>query len=309
MQPFDVVVIGAGVAGLCAGMHAARYGLRVAIVDGSGVGGQISTAEKIENFPGFPSGIPGHELGPLLHEQAEAAGAEFILDTIKRIDANDDQFHLQGGLESLQARCVILAAGSKRRSLGIPGEREFLGKGVSHCASCDGPLFAGREVAVVGGGDSAVDEALVLAGHAARVTIVHRGASLSAQHVLAQRIAHDRNISIALNTVVEEILGDEAVTGARLRDRNTGALRVQPASGVFINVGLEPNTGFLTGIVALDAGRHIETDIMMATSRPGIFAAGDIRSRSVALLAAAVGDGATAAISAFRYLTAPGRAG
>jgi thioredoxin reductase (NADPH) len=304
MQPFDVVVIGAGAAGLCAGMHAARYGLKVAIVDGSGVGGQISTAEKIENFPGFPNGIPGQELGPLLHEQAEAAGAEFILDTIERIVPSEDQFHLHGTSENLRARCVIVAAGSKRRSLGIPGEQEFLGKGISHCASCDAPLIAGRKVAVVGGGDSAVDEALVLAGHAARVTIVHRGASLSAQHVLAQRVARSRNVSIALNTAVEEILADEAVTGLRLRDCNTGAVRQLPASGVFVCVGLEPNTGFLNGIVALDASRHIETDIMMATSRPGIFAAGDIRSRSVALLAAAAGDGATAAVGTFRYLAA-----
>jgi thioredoxin reductase (NADPH) len=304
MQPFDVVVIGAGVAGLCAGMHAARYGLRVAIVDGSGVGGQISTAEKIENFPGFPNGIPGHELGPLLHGQAEAAGAEFILDKIERIVARDDQFHLHGDSESLQGRCVIVAAGSARRSLGIPGEQEFLGEGISHCASCDAPLFAGKDVVVVGGGDSAVDEALVLAGHAARVTIVHRGASLSAQRVLAQRIAQSRNVAIALNTEVEEILGDHVVTGMRLRDRNTGAVRVQPASGIFINVGLEPNTGFLNSLVVLDASGHVETDIMMATSRPGIFAAGDIRSRSVALLAAAVGDGATAAVGAFRYLKA-----
>jgi thioredoxin reductase (NADPH) len=309
MGPFEVVVIGAGAAGLCAGMHAARYGLKVAIVDGSGVGGQISTAEKIENFPGFPSGIPGHELGPLLHEQAEAVGAEFILDTIERIASNEDQFHLQGGSESLQARCVIVAAGSTRRSLGIPGEQEFLGKGVSHCASCDAPLFIGKDVAVVGGGDSALDEALVLTGHAARVTIVHRGASLSAQHVLAQGIAQSRNVSIALNTVVEEILGDKAVIGLRLRDCNSGAVRVRPASGVFVYVGLEPNTGFLDGIVALDASGHIKTDIVMATSRPGIFAAGDIRSRSVALLVAAAGDGATAAVGAFRYLRAHSRAG
>jgi thioredoxin reductase (NADPH) len=304
MQPFEVVVIGAGAAGLCAGMHAARYGLIVGIVDAAGVGGQISTAEKIENFPGFPDGVPGHELGPLLHEQAEAAGAEFILDRIERIVASGDEFHLHGGSESLQARCVIVAAGSARRSLEIPGEQEFVGKGVSQCASCDAPFFAGKDVLVVGGGDSALDEAFVLAGHAARVTIVHRGASLSAAHVLAQRIAHSRDLSIALNTTVEEILGHEAVTGVRLRDRSTGALRVQPASGVFINVGLEPNTGFLNGLVALDASGHIETDLMMATSRPGIFAAGDIRSRSVALLAAVAGDGATAAIAAFRYLMA-----
>jgi thioredoxin reductase (NADPH) len=287
-------------------MHAARYGLTVAIVDGSAVGGQIRTAEKIENFPGFPNGIPGHELGPLLHEQAEAAGAEFILDTIERILASEDQFDLHGASENLQARCVIVAAGSARRSLGVPGEREFLGKGISHCASCDAPLFIGKDVAVVGGGHSALDEALVLARHAARVTIVHRGASLSAAHVLAQRIAQSRNVSIELNTEVEAILGDCAVTGVRLRDRNTGVVRVQSASGVFVYVGLEPSTHFLNGIVELDASGHIKTDIMMATSRPGIFAAGDIRSHTVALLAAAAGDGATAAVAAFRYLKANG---
>ena len=240
----------------------------------------------------------------LFAEEWEAAGAEFILDRIERTVPTEDQFHLHGASENLQTRCVIVAPGSARRSLGIPGEQEFLGKGVSHCASCDAPLFGGRNVAVVGGGDSALDEALVLARHAARVTILHRGACLSAAHVLAQRIAQSRNVSIALNTAVEEILGDGAVTGLRLRDRSTGTVRLQPASGVFINVGLEPNTGFLNGIVALDASRHIETDTMMATSARGIFAAGDIRSGSVALLAAAAGDGATAAIAAVRYLQA-----
>jgi thioredoxin reductase (NADPH) len=302
MESFDLVVIGAGVAGLTAGMYAARYGLKVAIVDATGVGGQISTADKIENFPGFPNGVAGHELGPLLHEQAEVAGTQFILDTIERIAANDDHFRVHGASETLQARAVVVAAGSSRRALGIPGEQKFLGKGVSHCASCDGPFFAGEDVAVVGGGDSALDEALVLCGHASRVLIVHRGASFRAQRVLAERVAANPKISPMFNTVIEEIVGNEAVTGVRLRDLITGALCMQPVRGVFIYVGLEPNSRFLDGLVRLDASGHIETDLMMATSRPGIFAAGDIRSRSVAQLAAAAGDGATAAIAAFRYL-------
>jgi thioredoxin reductase (NADPH) len=304
MQVFDVVIIGAGVAGLTAAMHAARCGLKTAVVDGTGAGGQISTAEIIENFPGFPDGVAGHDLGPLLHAQAEVAGVVFLLDTIERIVVTDDDFHLHGASETLRARSLIVAAGSARRSLGVPGEQEFLGKGVSHCASCDGPLFAGQDVAVIGGGDSALDEARTLAAHASRVTIIHRDASFSAQHLLAQRIASRGNVSILLNTVVEEIVGEQAVTGVRLRDRISGTARFEPLRGVFVYVGLEPNTRVLRGIVALDSSGHIETDVMMATSHPGIFAAGDVRSRSVAQLAAAAGDGATAAIAAFRYLAA-----
>ena len=186
MQDIDVVIVGAGVAGLTAAMVAGRHGVKVAVVDRIGVGGQISTAEWIENFPGFPQGIAGHELGPLLHEQAEAVGVEFMLDTIESIAPEGGRF-LVRGVDTLQARAVIVAAGSAPRPLGIPGEVSFLGKGVSHCASCDGPLFKGEEVVVVGGGDSGLDEALVLAAHAARVTVVHRGASLRAQQAVVAR--------------------------------------------------------------------------------------------------------------------------
>jgi thioredoxin reductase (NADPH) len=304
MHKFDLIIIGAGVAGLSAAMHAARYGLDIAVVDGAGAGGQINTAEIIENFPGFPNGIAGHELGPLLHAQADAVGAQFFLDTIGRIAVSDDEFHLHGASEVLHARALIVAAGSARRSLGIPGEQDFLGKGVSHCASCDGPLFAGQDVAVVGGGDSALDEALTLARHASRVTIVHRDRNLSAQQVLAQRIAVASNVSILFNTMVEEIVGEKVVAVVRLRNCISGGVRMAPLRGLFVCVGLEPNTRLLRGIVTLDSSGHIETDLMMATSRPGIFAAGDIRTRSVAQLAAAAGDGATAAIAAFRYLAA-----
>jgi len=301
MQDIDVVVIGAGVAGLTAAMVAGRHGVKVAVVDRIGVGGQISTVERIENFPGFPLGIAGHELGPLLHEQAEAAGAEFMLDTIESIALEGGRF-LVRGVDTLQARAVIVAAGSAPRSLGISGEESFLGKGVSHCASCDGPFFKGEEVVVVGGGDSGLDEALVLAAHAARVTVVHRGASLSAQQSIVARASADPKIAILLDTVVEEIAGGDTVTGVRLRDRKSGEARLQPVKGVFVHVGLEPNTMFLQGLVALDGTGHIETDAMMQTSLPGLFAAGDIRKGSVALIAAVAGDGATAAVAAVRYL-------
>jgi thioredoxin reductase (NADPH) len=302
MQDFDLIVVGAGVAGLTAAMFAARHGVNVAVVERTGAGGQISTAERVENFPGFPQGVAGHELGPLLHEQAEAAGAQFLIDTVDGMEIAGEQRILRGANEKLCSPAVIIAAGSALRPLGVPGEVQYLGRGVSHCASCDGPLFSGREVCVVGGGDSALDEALVLAAHVARVTIFHRGQRLRTQQALSDRAAATANVEIALATVVEEIIGADAVTAVRLRELATGAVRVQATSGVFIHVGLEPNTAFLRNVLTLDAAGHIETDILMRTSLAGVFAAGDIRKNSVAQLAAAAGDGATAAISAVQYL-------
>ena len=301
MREFDTVIVGAGVAGLTAAIHAARQGLAVAVVDRIGVGGQIAASERIENFPGFPQGLSGAELGPLLHEQAEAAGAEFLLDTVESIAPQGDLHAISCASEPLQARTVIVAAGSSLRSLGISGEVALLGRGVSHCASCDGHFFTGQDVCVIGGGDSAIDEALVLAEHAARVFVFHRGAELAAQQALIAAARASGKIEIVPETEIEAILGDSAVTGVRLRGP-AGAPEVRAATGVFIYVGLEPNTAFLRGVVALDGAGHIETDIMMRASAPGIFAAGDIRKASVALVAAAAGDGATAAIAAYRYL-------
>jgi thioredoxin reductase (NADPH) len=311
MRDFDLVVVGAGVAGLTAAMFAARYGLEVAVVEQLAAGGQIINAERIENFPGFPRGVGGHELGPLLHEQAESAGAEFMLDTVEGFEAGGTHHIVRGASESLRAPAVIIAAGSALRPLGLAGEEKFLGRGVSHCASCDGAFFAGQHVCIVGGGDSALDEALVLATHASRVTVFHRGTHLDAQQALRDEVAANGKIEIVLQTMIEEILGEkilgeDAVTGVRLRDLETGTTRLAEVKGVFVYVGLEPNTAFLRSVLALDAAGHIETDINMRTSLAGVFAAGDIRKNSVAQLAAAAGDGATAAISAFRYLRGAG---
>lgn len=297
------MIVGAGVAGLTAAIFAGRCGRKPVVVDQMGVGGQIGNVERILNWPGFPAGIGGHELGPLLHQQAEAAGAETTLDTVAAIEPAGGHFIVRGTSEVLRARAVIVAAGSALRPLGIPGEEKFRGKGVSHCASCDGALFAGREVCVVGGGDSALDEALVLAAHGARVTLFHRGSRLDAQQALHEQVAACDKIEVVPETAVEEILGDDAVTGLRLL--TAGGTRVHKTAGVFVYVGLEPNTAFLRGLLALDPTGHIETDLNMRTSVDGIFAAGDIRKSSVALLAAAAGDGATAAIAAARYLDLP----
>jgi thioredoxin reductase (NADPH) len=285
-------------------MIAGHHGLSVAVIAPSGAGGQIINADRIENFPGIPSGIAGHELGTLLFEQAEAAGAQFMLDTVEGISVDGGECVVRTAAQSLRAGAVIIAAGSTPRVLGIPGEDKFPGKGVSHCASCDGPLFKGREVCVIGGGDTAFDEALVLSAHAARVTIYCRG-EIHAQQHLRTRVAAAGNLSIENETLVEEIVGDGVVTAVRLSDRKAST-RQQDVDGVFVAVGFDPATAFLRGVLALDTAGHIETDILMRTSLAGVFAAGDIRKNSVAQLAAVAGDGATAAISAFRYLKSRG---
>jgi thioredoxin reductase (NADPH) len=302
MKDFELVIVGAGVAGLTAAIFAGRHGLEVVVVEQLGAGGQIANAERIENFPGFPDGIAGHELGPLLHEQAEAAGAAFVLDEVERLETDGDHRIVRGASESLRAPAIIVAAGSRLRPLPVPGAETLLGKGVSHCASCDGAFFAAQEVCVVGGGDSALDEALILATHASRVTVLHRSPGLAAQRALVDRARACGKIEIIPEAVIEEILGDDAVSGVRWRDLATGAVQTKAARGVFVYVGLEPNTAFLRDVVVLDPAGHVETDAMMRTSLRGVFAAGDIRKNSVAQLAAAAGDGATAAVAAFRYL-------
>jgi thioredoxin reductase (NADPH) len=302
MRDFEVIVVGAGIAGATAAMVAGRFGRAVAVVEQLGPGGQIINATRIDNMPGIPQGIAGIELGPLVHEQADEAGAEFILDTVESIARDGVQYVLTCAGDVLRAPAVVVAAGSRLRDLGIPGEAQLLGRGVSHCASCDGPFFRGRRVCVVGGGDAALDEALVLAEHAEHVTVFHRGAALSAQRVLVERAQATGKIEIVLSTVVDAIVGDGAVAAVNVRNAGTGETRAAPVAGVFVFVGLEPNSAFLAGQLELDAAGHIETDLMMRTSLEGVFAAGDIRAHSVALLAAAAGDGATAAVAAHRYL-------
>jgi thioredoxin reductase (NADPH) len=302
VRDFDLIVVGAGIAGTTAAMFGRRLGLRVAVVEQMGPGGQIINATRIDNMPGFPQGIAGIELGPLLHEQADEAGAEFILDTVEALALDGPQRLLTCSTETLRAPAIIVAAGSTLRNLGIPGEAALAGRGVSHCASCDGPFFRSKRVCVIGGGDAAIDEALVLAEFAAHVTVFHRGAAITAQHTLLERAKSTAAIEIVLATTVEEIIGAGAVTAVRLKDVASGDVRAEQVDGVFVFVGLEPNTAFLSGLVALDTAGHITTDLMMRTSLDGIFAAGDIRASSVALLAAAAGDGATAAVAAHRYL-------
>ncbi len=200
MREFDLVIVGGGLAGLTAAMYAGRYGLSTAVVDQMGAGGQIVNVEKVENFPGFPEGVPGFDLGPLVQEQAEAAGADFVMDTVESMEIDGDKRVLRCAEEELQARAVIIAAGSSLRVLGIPGEERLMGKGVSHCASCDAPFFVGQETCVIGGGDSALDEAAVLAEQVARVLVIHRGPDFQAQQVILDKVAAMGNIEPVFNT-------------------------------------------------------------------------------------------------------------
>lgn len=298
---YDLLIVGAGLAGLTAGLYGARYGLRTVVVEHMVSGGQVLNVEKIENFPGFPQGIAGFDLGPLVQEQAEAAGAEFMMDTAVGLEVEGDRRIVRCEGRELAGRSVIIAAGSSFRSLGIPGETEFVGRGVSHCASCDAPFFVGKEVCVVGGGDSALDEAAVLAAQVGQVTIVHRGGAFSAQQVALNRLVGFSNVKTLFNTELVEIAGEGTVSSVRLR--GNGSDSTIDVNGVFIFVGLEPNSAFVRGVLEVDPAGHIMVDRHLGTSIPGVFAAGDIRAASSRQLVAAAGDGASAAVAAARYLS------
>ena len=300
-QNYDVIIIGAGMAGLTAGIYSARHGLSTAIVEEMMAGAQIINLERIENFPGFPQGIAGYELGPSTQEQAMDAGVEIMMDTVTDVNADGDYLQVVGdGGSTYRAKAVIMAAGSSLRTLGIPGEEEFNGRGVSHCATCDGPMYMGQTVAVVGGGDSAADEALTLTDYADRVILFHRGDALDSQSVLQERIAASGKIEVRYNTEIVEVLGEDAVTGIRVRSADGET--VEPVHGLFVYVGLNPNSAPIANLVPLDNSGHVPVGLTMDTPKPGLFAAGDIRQQSASQLVASAGDGATAAIAAFRYI-------
>jgi thioredoxin reductase (NADPH) len=303
MRETDLAIVGAGVAGLSAAIVAAQHGLDVLVIERMGAGGQVMNVETIHNMPGFPQGVSGFELGPLLQEQAEAAGAQFTLDTVIAVRAEPvsarSAFVLECEGESVSARAVLIAAGSARRKLDVPGE-EMEGRGVSHCASCDGPMFRNQPVCVVGGGDSAFGEAAVLAAHASRVTLVFREPQPHAQKVLVDAISGLANVELVAGAQVTRITGDDGVTGVRLQQE--GASRDLPAQGVFVYAGLQADTGFIGDVLKLDGSGRIETDAAFRTSVPGIFAAGDVRAGAAYLLASVAGEGAGAAQSAHRYL-------
>lgn len=307
MTRYDILVVGGGLAGLTAGLFAARAGRSTLVLEPQVPGGHLLNIQKIEDFPGFPEGVSGYELGPNTQMQAMSYGAEFAMAEIlslARPDGEAGDWLVSTTEEAYQAGAVIVASGSHARALGVPGEDRLVGKGVSHCASCDGPLFRGQTVGVAGGGDSALIEALTLAEHVGRVLIFHRGEQFDAQQTYKQRVMDERKIEVCWQTEVREILGESEVTGVRVQDLGSGAERTEDLVGLFVYVGLVPSSGFLGGLLELDEAGHVPTDIWMRTPVPGLFAAGDVRQHSASQAITAAGDGATAAIAADRYLRA-----
>jgi thioredoxin reductase (NADPH) len=298
----DLVVVGGGVAGLTAGLTAARAGRKTKVLTGAALGGHLVSIERIDGFPGFPDGVPGYDLCPIIHEQAVAAGAEFAATGATALDAVDGRWRVTSGQGDVWARAVVVATGTTLKTLGVPGEEPLRGKGVSHCASCDAPLLRNRIVGVVGGGDSALQEALTLAQHASRVVILHRGTAFSAQAVYVQQVKANPKIEVRFGTVVEEAVGNGGLKSVRTRNVSDGKTDDLELAGVFVYVGLAPATAWLDGVLALDASGRIPVDGEMRSSLPGLFAAGTVRSGSAGRAAAAAGDGATAALSVDRYL-------
>jgi thioredoxin reductase (NADPH) len=302
-KEFDVVIAGGGIAGMTAGGTSARLGRTTLVLTGDVIGGQLMSIEKIEGYPGFPEGVPGCDLCPMTQEQAVAAGSEFMMTSLERIEAQGDKWRLTTGEGGVLARAVILATGSSLKKLDVPGGERLHGKGVSHCASCDGPLFRNRVVAVVGGGDSAMQEALTLAEFASKVIILQGGEALTGQASYRDRVTAHPNIDIRPGMTVKEILGDATVSGLRTRDTTNGATADLEVAAVFAYVGLQPNTAFLQGWMNVDSAGQIPTDDGMRTEMAGICAVGNIRHRSPHRAVSAAGDGANAAIAVDRYLT------
>jgi len=299
---YEIAVAGGGPAGLTAALFAARHGRSTVLLDSLGVGGAILNTERVEDFPGFPEGVPGFELAPRMQEQVMDAGGAFAMGEVRRLEPRGDDWSLVTDDGDIGAAAVIVATGSRFRKLGVPREEEFEGRGLSTCASCDGPLYQERLVAVCGDGDSALLETLELVGHGVRVVLLHPGETLVGQETYRRRVEDSAQVELRHRTILEEILGDGEVEGIRVREVGTGASSTLPVAAVFANVGRVPNTSMLEGVVALDEHGHVRTDIWMRTEREGLFAAGDVRADAAGQAISAAGDGATAAVAAHRYL-------
>jgi len=298
---YQVVIIGGGPAGLTASLYASRAGLKSLLLEQGVFGGQIVNARLVENYPGFPEGISGTELGKLMHRQATNFGLETLTAELTEVRTGH-AYEVSTTEGNIQAESIIIATGSEYRKLGVLGEERLSGRGVSYCATCDGFFFRDREVAVAGGGDTAITDALELAQHCRKVYIIHRRDQLRATKALQEKAFSQPKIELVWNTVVDEIVGDKMLRNLRLRNVKSGKSSNLEVDGLFVAVGLKPNSQVFTQLVTLDEAGFIVTDELMKTSALGIFAAGDVRQNSFRQVITAAGDGAAAASSAFKYL-------
>ena len=299
---YDLIIAGGGPAGLTAGLYAARSMLKTLLLEKMTPGGQAATTFLIENYPGFPEGISGPDLAQAMENQAKKFGLAVTYGEVKKMSFREPLWEVETEDKKLLVKAVIAASGVEPRKLGIPGEETLRGRGVSYCATCDGPFFKDQEIGVVGGGDSAVEEALYLTRFATKIFLVHRRNALRAEKIIQERAFQNPKIEILWDTVVTKVLGDSGVEGLELQNVKTKNLRTLKVGGVFFYVGWLSNTEFLKGIVNLDEQGFVVTDDQMATSAPGVFAAGDVRKKLLRQVATAVGDGAMAAFAAGQYI-------
>ncbi|MBI4295062.1 MAG: thioredoxin-disulfide reductase [Chloroflexi bacterium] len=301
-KDYDVLIIGGGPAGLTAGLYCTRDRLRTTLLERGAIGGKILNAALVENYPGFPEGISGYDLTELMYQQAIKHGLETTATTVAGIEFQGDNKLVKTDQGDYQSRAIIVAGGSELSKLGVPGEETLVGRGVSYCATCDGPLFSEQVVAVVGGGNAAVSEALHLTQFASRVVLIHRRAELRASRILQERAMSHPRIETLWETVVEEIHGNHQVERVKLRNVKTGQHSDLEIAGIFIMVGLKPNTDYLRPLLKLDDAGHVMVNERMETNVPGIYAAGDIRHNSIRQVIAAAGDGAVAAFFAESFV-------
>jgi thioredoxin reductase (NADPH) len=300
---YQVVIIGGGPAGLTAGLYCARSRFNTLLIEKGIIGGQITNAERVENYPGFPKGISGIELGQLIHEQATSYGLETLLAEVAKVVPGRKHNLISTSEGDFVAESIIIASGSQFRKLGVPGEDKFVGKGVSYCATCDGPLFKDKTVAVIGGGDAAVTEALYLSKFASSVKVIHRRSQLRASKILQERAVSEPKIEFIWDAVVTQIEGDGVVKQLLLKSTKNAKIIILELAGVFVAIGSEPNSAQWRGLLPFDEEGYIITNELMETKIPGVFAAGDVRHNSARQVITAAGDGATAAMSAARFLS------
>ena len=301
-KPYDVVIIGGGPAGLTAGLYTSRARLQTLLVENALFGGQMTTTELIENYPGFPQGVSGDELSRFMEEQAKRFGMETISDEVVEIELKGELKKIKTYEKSFLCKALIVCTGTEYRKLGIPGEEEFKGRGVSYCATCDGAFFKDSRIIVVGGGDSALTEALFLTKFVKELTLVHRREALRATKIYQERALSNPKIKFLWNSVLQEIKGDTMVRSIVAKDVKTGEMKEVETEGAFLFIGLEPRTKFLKGMVEVDEAGYILTNENCETSVRGIFAAGDCRKKLLRQISTSVGDGATAAFAAEKYL-------
>ena len=299
----NVIIIGSGPAGLSAAIYTAREGFNPLMITGVAAGGQLELTTVVENYPGFPDGVDGPELMEKMRKQAERFGTRFINDDVSSVDLRSRPFKVTVSGETYQAKCVIVATGAKAKTLGIQSETKFIGKGISTCATCDGTFYKGKDVIVIGGGDTAMEDSLFLTRFASSVTIVHRRDSFRASKVMAERVLSNSKIKVIWNTAVEDILGSDRVTGAKLRNVVDGKITEMKIDGVFMAIGYEPSSKIFNGQLKIDERGYIITKEEIETDIEGVFVAGDVSDMFYRQAATASGSGVKAALKAREYLS------